>query len=632
MTPVNRGFQNRARKQAALAAAVCLTALPLFGSDSKSEAARLLSEVKAATGGTKWDRIRTWHEKGTFQAGDLKGTHEAWLDFPRLRSFTDDRGASAILGTIRDANGWNGKVAWSADQTGDVYIADSEEARSAAIGTAYVAAFAYLFFNKRHAAIEAKAPQTAAGTQFDVVLVSPRGTDPFELWIDRASHRVQRVVQIAGVDKITSLFSDFREVAGVAVPFRMIQSGAKAAGPPQSWQLASVEINTVEPAGVFDPPAAKFTDVHFPDGQDSVTFDFRYDGDEIYLPVSLNGQSQDKFVFDIGSTNSIATKKAAAMGLKSEIVGTEYGGGTGSAVQGLVKVARLQIGGLVFDNQVLDTMEIGSGDEDPEGMIGYEVAKRTVVVIDYEKHHITFMKPEAFHAPAHAVGVPFRFASRTDVLISATVDGIRGEFGIDTGAANSLMINRPFAERHDFIARHHAVHESTVSGIGGEAKTLLFRPSQFAIASLRPPAPVGQIYLAESGGGAVEHVAGNIGNGILKRFTLTLDYAHRMLYFEPNAHFNEPDVSSAGWFGMTVNRNGISGPIDIVEVEPASPAALGGILKGDRIVAINNSPLDKYTNEQLGIILNAVPGTTLQFTIQRGSESRELELTSKPLI
>jgi membrane-associated protease RseP (regulator of RpoE activity) len=615
-----------------VAALAVLTTLPLCCADSRADAARLLSEVKAATGGAKWDRIRTWHEKGTFQAGDLSGTHDAWLDFPRLRSFTDDRGASAILGTIRDATGWNGKVAWSADQTGDVYIADSEEARSAAIGTAYVAAFAYLFPNRRHAAIEAKAPQSAEGAQFDVVLVSPRGTDPFELWIDHASHRVHRVVQIAGVDKITSLFSDFREVGGVAVPFKMVQSGAKASGPPQSWQLAYVEINAAEPIGVFDPPAARFTDVHFPDGQDSITLDFRYAGDEIYLPVSLNGKPQEKFVFDIGSTNSIATKKAAAMGLKSEIVGTEYGGGTGSAVQGLVKVARLEIGGLVFDNQVLDTMEIGSGDEDPEGMIGYEVAKRTVVVIDYEKHHITFMKPEAFHAPAHAVAVPFRFASRTDVLISATVDGIRGEFGIDTGAANSLMINHPFAQRHDFIARHHAVHESTVSGIGGEAKTLLFRPSQFAIGSLRPPAPVGQIYLAESGGGAAEHVAGNIGNGILKRFTLTLDYAHRMLYFEPNAHFNEPDVSSAGWFGMTVNRNGISGPIDIVEVEPASPAALAGILKGDRIVAINNSPLDKYTNEQLGIILNAVPGTTLQFTIQRGSESRELELTSKPLI
>src|SRR5258708_39902646 len=100
------------------AAVIAVLASPaLWCSDSKAEAVRLLSEVRAATGGAKRDRIRTWHEKGTFQAGDLSGAHEAWLDFQRLRSFTDDSGASTILGTIRDTNGWNGQISWYADQS-----------------------------------------------------------------------------------------------------------------------------------------------------------------------------------------------------------------------------------------------------------------------------------------------------------------------------------------------------------------------------------------------------------------------------------------------------------------------------------------------------------------------------------
>ena len=614
------------------AAIAVLASSPLWCSDSKAEAARLLAEVKAATGGAQWDRIRTWHERGTFRAGDLTGAHEAWLDFRRLRAYTDDSGASAILGTIRDASGWNGKVSWSADQTGDVYIADSEEARSGAVGSTYLAAFAYLFPGRRRAEMEAKAPQTAEGRQFDIVQVSPRGSDPFELWIERTSHRVLRIVDLTGVDKITSLFGDFRQVAGVTVPFKRVDTGAKAAGPEQSWQIASVEIDVAPPAGIFDPPRPRFTDVSFPDGQESVTLDFRFIDDQIYLPVSLNGRAQDKFVFDIGSTDTIDARKARSLGLKSEIVGTGYGGGTGSAVQGLVKVDRLEIGGLSFDNQILDTTAIGSAPGDPEGMIGYEIARRTVVVIDYERHRITFMKPRAFRAPAHAVAVPFRFASRSEVLIRATVDGIRGEFEIDTGAANSLMINRPFAERNGLIARHHAVHEVTVSGIGGQAQTVLFRPDEFAIGSLRPPTPVGQIYLAESGGGAEEHVAGNIGNVILKRFTLTLDYAHRMLYFEPNAHFNEPDVCSEGWGGLKVSRADASGKLEVVDVEAGGPAAQAGILKGDSITAINDASLEKYTGEQINAFLNAVPGTTLRLTVQRGSVSREVELTTKPLI
>src|SRR5260370_144489 len=161
-----------------VAAIAFLTALPLCCSDSKTEAARLLSVVKAATGG--------------------------------------------------------------------------------AVGAVYVAAFAYLFPDRRHAEVQAKDPQTTDGKQFDIVLVSPRGSDPFELWIERATHRVMRVVQIAGVDKMTNLFSDFREIAGVTVPFKMVQSGAKAAGPAQSWQLVSVDINVATPTGVFDPPPARF--------------------------------------------------------------------------------------------------------------------------------------------------------------------------------------------------------------------------------------------------------------------------------------------------------------------------------------------------------------------------------------
>ena len=617
------------RGAVAIAALACA---PLWCADSKTEASRLLNQVKAASGGDRWDRIRTWHEHGTFHAGDLAGSHEGWIDFKTFRVYADDRASSPILGDVRTASGWNGKASWSADQSGDVYSADSEEARSAAIGDAYIEAFGYLFPARHKADFDLESPRTAGGKQYDVVLVSPRDTDPFELWIDRGSHFVVRAVETKGIDKVTSFFSDFREVAGVTVPFKRVDVGEKAAGPEQSWQLTSVEINTAAPAGIFDAPAAHFNDVTFPPGKDSVTLDFDFKDEQIYLPVSLNGNLQDKFVFDIGSTDSIDRKKAAELGLKAEIVGTGYGGGAGSVVQGLTKINRVEIGGLRFDDQLFDTTEIGSADSDPDGMIGYEVARRTVVVIDYDKHQITFMKPEKFRPPAHATAVPFRFASQSEVAVQASVDGLSGEFQIDTGAGNSLMINRPFAERHGLVARYKAAREVSVAGIGGEARSLLFRPNEFMIASMRLPPPVGQIFVSESGGGVEEHIAGNIGNGILKRFTLTLDYAHRMIYFEPNSHFNDPDVFNQGWSGLKLGRDGSNGVVEVVESEPDSPAALAGIRAGDTIVALNGSPIEKYTNDQLNEILNSGPGTTLRMTIQRNGETRDVALTIKPMI
>jgi hypothetical protein len=138
--------------------------------------------------------------------------------------------------------------------------------------------------------------------------------------------------------------------------------------------------------------------------------DFRFIDNEIYLPVSVNGQPQQGFLFDTGSTNAIDTGKAQALRLKVEMAGAAYGG------------------------------------------------------------------------------------------------------------------------------------EGEAAGVGGVSRTVVFGPSQFAIGSLRPRVSGATISLAESGSAVQEHVAGAIGNPILKQFVVTFDYAHRVVYFEKNAAFGKPDA------------------------------------------------------------------------------------------
>jgi len=601
----------------------CLVPLSLRGADASAEAQRRLADVKAATGGEHWDRITTWHERGTFQAGEVTGDYETWVDFRQLRSFTEVRHTGAALGAIHQTSGWTGKISWLADETGDVRIDDSEESRSDAIGTAYFAAFGYLFGTRYPAKIQSMGPHILDGNPFDVVQVTPRDSDPVDLWIDRASHRVLRLAPVTGIDKSAAVLSDFRMVEGMTVPFKSVRLG-NASDPKQESQIASIEINRTPPAGIFDAPQPRFTDIHFPPDQDSVTLEFRLIDNQIHLPVSLNGQRFEDFNFDTGGGNLVATNQARSLGLKIEIAAVGYGAGPDSVVSGIAKVDRLEVGGLRLDQQLFSTLDSKSAG----GVIGYQIAKRTVVVMDYMRHQITFMKPAAFRPPAQAVAMPFRFAGQM-VLVEATVDGHRGDFIIDTGSTFSLLIHRPFAEQHGLIEKHHAVHELAAYGLGGSwAPIRLFRPDQFSIGPLHPPAPVGGIFLSETGVGATEHVAGNIGNGILKRFTMTLDYAHRMIYFEPNRSFQDPDVNSVGWSGLRVSRNASSGRLEVIESEHNSPAAEAGILKGDGLLAINGSSLEGYTVEQLDKALNAAPGTVLALTIQRGSDTHEVKITT----
>jgi membrane-associated protease RseP (regulator of RpoE activity) len=594
---------------------------------SNAEATRLLSEVKAVTGGARWDRITTWHERGTFRTGDLTGSYDSWVDFRHFRSYTEVRPTSTVLGTIRKLSGWTGKVSWSADQTGDVRVDDSEASRSDAIGSVYFATFGYLFGTRYPAKIQTLPPQMSDDTQFDVVQVTPRDSDPLELWIDRASHRVLRSAPVTGIDKHATVFSDFRKVGGITVPFKSVEAG-EASDPRQESQITLIEFNHAAPRGIFAAPLSRFTDVYFPTSQDSVTVDFRLINNQIHLPVTLNGQRFEDFLFDTGAPNSVETSKARTLGLKVEVAGKEYGGGTDSEVVGLTKVDCLDLGGLRFDQQIFQTDESSAHGE---GTIGYEIAKRTVVVVDYARNRITFMKPAVFRPPPQAVALPFRFAGNL-VLIEATVDGDRGEFIVDTGSAGSLLLLHPFAEQHRLVEKHHAVHEAEARGVGGSAPILLFRPDQFSIGSLHPPTPTGGIFLSQSGVGAMEHIAGNIGNGILKRFTMTLDYAHHLLYLEPNAHFPEPDVYFVGWSGLKVSKNVTSDHPEVVEVETGSPAAQAGVRAGDVIIAINGSSLETLDAEQINDALSAPPGTVLRLTIRRRNDTREVSLTTKPLI
>ncbi|MDR0468791.1 MAG: RIP metalloprotease RseP [Peptococcaceae bacterium] len=75
------------------------------------------------------------------------------------------------------------------------------------------------------------------------------------------------------------------------------------------------------------------------------------------------------------------------------------------------------------------------------------------------------------------------------------------------------------------------------------------------------------------------------------------------------------------FIGLSVGYEPIIG-----EVQPDSPAAVGGLLPGDRILAIEGTPL--YTFQDLSVIIAAYDEQKeLEFRIQRGSEIRTLSIT-----
>lgn len=97
------------------------------------DARRIYADVRAATGGSGWNRVSEITSTGTIASDGFRGT------FRRATDVKDGRSAfSAELGILRTADVYDGHVDWRQDYSGGVHAADSPNARAAAITQAFL--------------------------------------------------------------------------------------------------------------------------------------------------------------------------------------------------------------------------------------------------------------------------------------------------------------------------------------------------------------------------------------------------------------------------------------------------------------------------------------------------------------
>jgi len=170
----------------------------------------------------------------------------------------------------------------------------------------------------------------------------------------------------------------------------------------------------------------------------------------------------------------------------------------------------------------------------------------------------------------------------------------------------------PFAAQHDLIGRYRASRSATVGyGVGGPSKALLARASRLDIAGVTIDAPVTEIVTDKGGAAAAARTAGNIGGDILKRFTVTLDYAHQKLWLEPNALAKQREVFDRS--GIWIARAS-DGAISVGDIVAGSAAAASGLSVGDEILSVNGKRAKEITLYDLREQFKGEVGT--QFTLR----------------
>src|SRR6202008_1916069 len=99
----------------------------------------------------------------------------------------------------------------------------------------------------------------------------------------------------------------------------------------------------------------------------------------------------------------------------------------------------------------------------------------------------------------------------------------------------------------------------------------------------------GELFTGDKGSFANPDPAGNLGSGVLRRFTVAFDYAARKMYLAPNAAFGKPDPFDRS--GLWLLRDGAKP--QVTDVVPGSAAEHAGLRVDDRIVAFDDVPVGK---------------------------------------
>jgi hypothetical protein len=606
------------------------TILLMFSALAAPASAQSVNDVlaanRAASGGDAWSGKTAMTETYSYVGQGLTGTTVTTFDLSNGR-FVD----SYDLGPAKGAQGFDGAHAWAKDTSGTVTSQDGGSTLPLSFNEAYRDANLWWRADRGGAAIAIDTAKSDAND--DVLSVTPKNGQNFEAWFDRKSHLLVRLFEQQGAAPTTSTLSDYRSIGGAMIAGKIVQSTGNAKYD-QTQALLSATFLPAQEDAFFAQPKVAIHDASIANGAHEAVLPFKLINNHIFAYVKIDGKGPYLFIFDTGGVNVVTPPLAKSLGLKVEGKMEARGAGSGTMETGLTKVDKVELGDATVMAQTFAAFPLDALSDvegfDQSGMIGFETFRRFVTRIDYGAHTITLIDPKYFDAKDAGVAVPLKFDGNV-AEIDATYDGIAGVFQLDTGARTSLTLTSAFVAKHELRAHEgKGVEAATGWGVGGVTRSYVERTGTLSIANIDIKGAVVQLSTDTGGAMAESDLAGNIGAGILKRFVLTLDYEHNVVYVKPAAG-PIADLDTFDRAGLWINRD-VKG-FKIVDITAHAPAEEAGLKAGDIVTAVDGKPATSLEVYDLRLRLrNDAPGTKVSLTIERAGETSTHIITLRDLI
>ncbi|MGY5943917.1 aspartyl protease family protein [Stenotrophomonas forensis] len=556
---------------------------------AERDAAGVLAQARAASGGEHWQSIQQLQAEGEQSVGGLQGRWHLSQDV-RTGRYVEQ----AQLGTFAVAQGFDGRLSWRRDYGGEVGLLDGTVPRRTARTQSWLTTRGY--WSSAYPASRFAGPRGGIhnGQRYDVLSTTPEGADPIELWFDARTGLLGRVIIASARTPTATTLEDYRAVEGLMLPHRIITDTLDAQGRADPRLRSDVRVqryrvNSPAPDALYAPPTMA-ADSYIEDASGTTRVPFDLINNHVYIEAEVDGQPA-RFLVDTGAINLLTPTAAKRLGLTATGRLSVHGAGDNASDLGLAQARHLRIGNAHLIHPVFHIIDLGqqvnSMGVPHDGFIGYETFLRFVTTFDYGARVLSFTRPSHYQPPANAVALPFEQDDRAPVL-NGELDGIPLRLWLDTGSRNSLSLSSPFVRTHGLLEKYHASEEAVLGwGLGGPGRARPARLGVLRMGSIEVNGLVGDLSSTDKGALALADYGAILGGGVLRRFSMGVDYNARRLYLVPNAESTQADAFDRSGLWLQAE----DGALRVADVAPTSAGARAGLRRDDRIVLIDGEPV-----------------------------------------
>lgn len=385
------------------------------------------------------------------------------------------------------------------------------------------------------------------------------------------------------------------------------------------------------------------------DGQTSYEIPFQMTQNLIVIPASVNKSQRLNFILDTGISNTIITELTGVdtVDLSDARLVRIEGLGDGEPLKTWYShnnVLTLEDPFLRGSGMIGREMEVYVITEDRfefskqfglqiNGLVGSEFFTNFVVEIDYIHKSVTFTKRENFN---------FKKKTRRHSEIPLTIENDRPfikvrvfqddgsemdvKLLIDTGASMALWLS---VYSDDKIKKPEITFPALLGqGLNGDIKGVNGRIPKIVIGDFEIYDPIVAYpdSLGIAGMTNDRERNGTLGNEILKRFHVYLDYEGSRCYLLPNKNFKQPFNYNRS--GLEIEKPFYNLPIyHVYNVVSGSPAEIAGIKPGDQIEMINHRRATNIELNEINSILYGTEGRSVRLHILRDGEIIKTKLS-----